>query len=74
MVPMVKVTQHLVPQIFTDNDWLFGDSRADVTESVQYGRQGVMPAWSNILGDDKVHLVGAYVWSLSNQPQPEPVQ
>lgn len=58
----------------TDKDWLFGDSRADVTESVEYGRQGVMPAWSNILGDDKVHLVGAYVWSLSNQPQPEPAQ
>ncbi len=50
----------------TDNDWLFGDSRADVTETVMYGRQGVMPAWGNILGEDKVQLVAAYVWSLSN--------
>ncbi|CDT06094.1 cytochrome-c oxidase, cbb3-type subunit III [Vibrio sp. 10N.222.51.C8] len=50
----------------TDRDWLFGDSRADVTETVMYGRSGVMPAWKDILGEDKVQLVSAYVWSLSN--------
>ncbi|MEZ8108053.1 cytochrome-c oxidase, cbb3-type subunit III [Vibrio splendidus] len=50
----------------TDRDWLFGDSRADVTETVMNGRSGVMPAWKDILGDDKVQLVAAYVWSLSN--------
>lgn len=50
----------------TDRDWLFGDSRADVTETVMNGRSGVMPAWKDILGEDKVQLVAAYVWSLSN--------
>ncbi|MDN3696839.1 MULTISPECIES: cytochrome-c oxidase, cbb3-type subunit III [Vibrio] len=50
----------------TDHDWLFGDSRADVTETVMNGRSGVMPAWDGILGKDKVQLVSAYVWSLSN--------
>ncbi|KZX67632.1 cytochrome C oxidase Cbb3 [Vibrio sp. HI00D65] len=50
----------------TDRDWLFGDSRADVTETVMYGRSGVMPAWKDILGEDKVQLVASYVWSLSN--------
>ena len=50
----------------TDRDWLFGDSRADVTETVMYGRSGVMPAWKDILGEDKVQLVSSYVWSLSN--------
>ncbi|CAE6961624.1 C-type cytochrome. Part of the cbb3-type cytochrome c oxidase complex [Vibrio sp. B1REV9] len=50
----------------TDQDWLFGDSRADVTETVMNGRSGVMPAWKDILGEDKVQLVSAYVWSLSN--------
>ncbi|EGR2797587.1 cytochrome-c oxidase, cbb3-type subunit III [Vibrio navarrensis] len=50
----------------TDKDWLFGDSRADVTETVMNGRSGVMPAWKDILGEDKVQLVAAYVWSLSN--------
>ncbi|ELP5729537.1 cytochrome-c oxidase, cbb3-type subunit III [Vibrio vulnificus] len=50
----------------TDKDWLFGDSRADITETVMNGRSGVMPAWKDILGEDKVQLVSAYVWSLSN--------
>ncbi|WP_261835579.1 cytochrome-c oxidase, cbb3-type subunit III [Vibrio ishigakensis] len=51
----------------TDNNWLYGDSRAAVTETVTNGRQGVMPAWKDILGEEKVQLVSAYVWSLSNQ-------
>ncbi|EJC6736752.1 cytochrome-c oxidase, cbb3-type subunit III [Vibrio vulnificus] len=50
----------------TDKDWLFGDSRTDITETVMNGRSGVMPAWKDILGEDKVQLVSAYVWSLSN--------
>ncbi|EJU9839120.1 cytochrome-c oxidase, cbb3-type subunit III [Vibrio parahaemolyticus] len=50
----------------TDQDWLFGDSRAAVTETVMNGRSGVMPAWKGILGEDKVQLVASYVWSLSN--------
>ncbi|MBD1556838.1 cytochrome-c oxidase, cbb3-type subunit III [Vibrio sp. S9_S30] len=50
----------------TDQVWLFGETRADITETVMYGRQGVMPAWKDILGEDKIQLVSAYVWSLSN--------
>jgi cytochrome c oxidase cbb3-type subunit 3 len=50
----------------TDQVWLFGDSRAAVTETVMNGRSGVMPAWKDILGEEKVQLVSAYVWSLSN--------
>ncbi|MGL4224938.1 MAG: cytochrome-c oxidase, cbb3-type subunit III [Vibrio sp.] len=50
----------------TDNDWLYGDARADVTATVMYGRSGVMPALNDILGEDKIQLVAAYVWSLSN--------
>lgn len=53
----------------TDQVWLFGDSRAAVTETVMNGRSGVMPAWLDILGEDKVQLVAAYVWSLSNNEQ-----
>lgn len=49
----------------TDQDWLFGGSRAEVMETVMNGRSGVMPAWHDILGEDKVQLVSAYVWSLS---------
>ncbi|WP_260258478.1 cytochrome-c oxidase, cbb3-type subunit III [Vibrio intestinalis] len=53
----------------TDNIWLFGGSRAAVTETVMNGRSGVMPAWQHILGEDKVQLVSAYVWSLTNSEQ-----
>lgn len=53
----------------TDQIWLFGGSRAAVTETVTNGRSGVMPAWKDILGEDKVQLVSAYVWSLSNSEQ-----
>lgn len=51
----------------TDQDWLFGDTREAITQTVAYGRQGVMPAWKDIMGEDKVQLVSAYVWSLSNK-------
>nr|WP_086940104.1 cytochrome-c oxidase, cbb3-type subunit III [Thaumasiovibrio occultus] len=50
----------------TDNTWLYGGNRAQVEETILYGRQGVMPAWSPILGEDKVHLLSAYVWKISN--------
>ncbi|VEB41232.1 Uncharacterised protein [Chromobacterium violaceum] len=28
-----------------------------------------MPAWKDFLGEGKVHLLAAYVWSLSNNPK-----
>lgn len=49
----------------TDNVWLYGGSKRAVTETITNGRAGVMPAWKDILGEDKVHLLTAYVYSLS---------
>ena len=49
----------------TDNAWLYGKSRKAIVETVSYGRTGVMPAWSEILGEDKVMLLSGYVYSLS---------
>ncbi|GAA0782692.1 Cbb3-type cytochrome c oxidase subunit [Shewanella aestuarii] len=51
----------------TDSDWLYGGSRGAIVESIQYGRAGVMPAWKDILGEEKVHVITAYVYSLSNK-------
>lgn len=51
----------------TDNEWIFGNSRQEITDTVMYGRQGQMPAWKDILGEDKIQLVAAYVWSLSQK-------
>ena len=49
----------------SDNIWLYGGSQRAIEESIRNGRAGVMPPWKDILGEEKVHLVSAYVYSLS---------
>jgi cytochrome c oxidase cbb3-type subunit III len=49
----------------TDKIWLYSSSEATITETITNGRQNKMPAWKAFLGDDKVHLLTAYVYSLS---------
>ncbi|PKG82199.1 cytochrome-c oxidase, cbb3-type subunit III [Colwellia sp. 75C3] len=49
----------------TDNVWLYGGSKRVIEESIRNGRAGVMPPWKDILGEEKVHLISAYVYSLS---------
>ena len=49
----------------TDNTWVYGGSKRVIEESIRYGRAGVMPPWKDILGEEKVHLISAYVYSLS---------
>jgi len=51
----------------TDKVWLYGGSTRAVEETIAKGRAGVMPAWKEILGEDKVHLISAYVYSLSQK-------
>ena len=50
----------------TNDVWLYGSSQAQVEYTVRRGRNGVMPAWKELLGEDKVHIVAAYIYSLSN--------
>src|SRR3546814_5976131 len=50
----------------TDDYWMYGDSTAQLTESIARGRHGVMPPWRDMLGETRSRLVGAYVWSLSH--------
>ena len=49
----------------TDKVWLYGSSEATISETIAKGRQNQMPAWKEFLGDAKVHLLSAYVLSLS---------
>ncbi|TEW53693.1 cytochrome-c oxidase, cbb3-type subunit III [Psychromonas sp. RZ22] len=51
----------------TDKVWLYGGSRKAVEDTVRNGRNGVMPAWGDILGEDKVQLLAAFVYSLSQE-------
>lgn len=49
----------------TDKVWLYGSSEATITQTITNGRQNKMPAWNEFLGEAKVHLLSAYVYSLS---------
>jgi cytochrome c oxidase cbb3-type subunit 3 len=48
----------------TDNIWLHGGSPTSVMESIATGRNGQMPPHSQFLGEEKAHLLAAYVYSL----------
>ena len=51
----------------TDDVWLYGGSPKVIEASVSGGRNGKMPAHREFLGQAKVHLLAAYVFSLSQQ-------
>ena len=53
----------------TDNIWLYGGSQETVMKTIADGRQGHMPAHEEFLGKGKVHLLAAYVYSLSHQTE-----
>lgn len=62
-----KGLQALGAPNLTDRIWLYGSSFAQVQQSIRHGRNGQMPAQEAFLGNDKVHLLAAYVYSLSQQ-------
>ncbi|MDH3280636.1 MAG: cytochrome-c oxidase, cbb3-type subunit III [Gammaproteobacteria bacterium] len=49
----------------TDEYWLYGGSQRAVMQTIENGRQGKMPAHGEFLGEAKVHLLAAYIYSLS---------
>ena len=48
-----------------DKVWLYGGSADTIMETIRKGRNSTMPAFEEFLGEDKVHVLAAYVWSLS---------
>ncbi|MES2150959.1 MAG: cytochrome-c oxidase, cbb3-type subunit III [Pseudomonadota bacterium] len=51
----------------TDKVWLHGGSTETIMETIRKGRNSTMPAFEQFLGEPKVHVLAAYVWSLSNE-------
>ena len=51
----------------TDNIWLYGGERETVRNTLRYGRAGVMPEWETKLGNERIMLLAAYVYSLSDR-------
>ncbi len=64
--PDGKGTQALGAPNLTDNIWLYGASEETIIETITNGRAGKMPAWGEVLTPEKIHMLSAYVWSLSN--------
>ena len=54
----------------TDKTWLYGSSEATIVETVTKGRMAMMPAQDKVLSPEKIQLLTAYVWGLSNNQQP----
>ena len=63
--PDGKGMQALGAPNLTDKVWLYGSSEAAIVETITKGRQNVMPAWKEFLGDGKVHVLAGYVFGLS---------
>jgi cytochrome c oxidase cbb3-type subunit 3 len=51
----------------TDDYWLYGGSQDIVETSIRNGRMGVMPAHKDLLGPQRIHVLAAYVYSLSHE-------
>jgi cytochrome c oxidase cbb3-type subunit 3 len=60
-----KGNQALGAPNLTDNIWLYGGSKSVVMETIAKGRNGQMPPHRDFLGEEKAHLLAAYVYSLS---------
>ncbi|CDF83500.1 cytochrome-c oxidase, cbb3-type subunit III [Pseudomonas sp. QL9] len=45
--------------------FIYGSSFAQLQQTIRYGRQGQMPAQEEHLGKDKVHILAAYIYSIS---------
>jgi cytochrome c oxidase cbb3-type subunit 3 len=52
--------------------FIYGSSLAQLQQTIRVGRQGQMPAQQVMQGNDRVHLLAAYVYSLSQQDADTP--
>lgn len=60
-----KGNQALGAPNLTDDIWLYGGEPQDIRATLRNGRNGVMPAQQELLKADRIHLLAAYVYSLS---------
>ncbi|SHN00963.1 cytochrome c oxidase cbb3-type subunit 3 [Pseudomonas asturiensis] len=58
------------PDLTQPGGFIYGSSFAQLQQTIRYGRQGQMPAQQATQGDDRVHILAAYVYSLSRQEKP----
>ncbi|MFA5488183.1 MAG: cytochrome-c oxidase, cbb3-type subunit III [Candidimonas sp.] len=61
-----KGNQALGAPNLTDDVWLYGSSQASIVDTILNGRENSMPAQENILSEDQIRILTAWVWGLSN--------
>jgi cytochrome c oxidase cbb3-type subunit 3 len=49
----------------TNDIWLYGGSLETIQETLMNGRNGVMPAHGDLLGENRTKILAAYIYSLS---------
>lgn len=51
----------------TDNDWLYGGEPETIQQTITNGRNGAMPAWGPVIGEENVKSAAEYVLQMSGQ-------
>jgi cytochrome c oxidase cbb3-type subunit III len=54
-----------------DKVWLYGAEPQTIRQTIRNGRNGVMPAHEPMLKPERIHLLAAYVYSLSQEEAAE---
>ena len=72
--PEAKGNPALGAPNLTDATWLYGSSLETIAETIMKGRSGRMPAHREFLGEQRAHILAAYVYGLSQPPRPEIVK
>ncbi|HTU32958.1 MAG TPA: c-type cytochrome [Candidatus Acidoferrum sp.] len=55
-----------------DQDWIYGDTDADIFNSIAQGRANGMPAWGTRIPQDQIWKIVAYIKSLNTPREPDP--
>lgn len=61
-----KGNQALGAPKLSDSVWLYGSSENAIVEAILKGHNGHMPAHEEILTPERIRMLTAYVWGLSN--------
>ncbi len=67
-----KGMQALGAPNLTDDIWIYGPGVEAIRYGIVNGRNNMMPAQLEALGEDRVRLLAAYVMSISPRPAPAP--
>lgn len=66
--PDGKGNQMIGAPNLTDGIWLHGAGEKNIVAMINNGKTNQMPAQADKLSEAQIHVLTAYIWSLSNKP------